>query len=91
MIFFKTFYHNYIFLCYSKILYLKNNIFLSTDIKRILKMKLNLLEHLDWHDVAFVNEQKNHLLTNLDHLLDVPRKLDTPKLYIINYLSVFTL
>lgn len=48
-------------------------------------MKLNLLEQLDWHDVAFVNELKNHQLINLDHLLDVLHKLDTPKLHIINY------
>lgn len=48
------------------------------DIKRILKMKLNPWEHLDWHDVAFVNEQKNHQLTNLDHLLGVLHKLDKP-------------
>lgn len=42
-------------------------------------MKLNLWEHLDWHDVAFVNEQKNHLLTNSDLLLGVLHKPDIPK------------
>lgn len=42
-------------------------------------MILNPVEHLDWHDAAFVNEQKNHPLTNLDHLLDVLHKLDKPK------------
>lgn len=53
-------------------------------------MKLNLLEHLDWHDVAFVNELKNHQLINLDHLLDVLHKPDTPKLHIINYKLLLT-
>jgi len=42
-------------------------------------MILNPSEHLDWHDVAFVNEQKNHPLINLDHLLGVLHKLDKPK------------
>lgn len=45
-------------------------------------MKLNPWEHLDWHDVAFVNEQKNHQLTNLDHLLDVLHRLDKPRKHI---------
>lgn len=51
----------------------------NVDIKRILKTKLNLWEHLDWHGVAFANEPKNHLLTNLDLLLGVMHKLDKPK------------
>lgn len=37
---------------------------INVDIKRILKTKLNPWEHLDWHGVAFANEQKNHQLTN---------------------------
>lgn len=44
-------------------------------------MILNPLEHSHLHDAAFVNEQKNHLLTNLDHLLGVLHKLDKPKRY----------
>lgn len=42
-------------------------------------MKLNPLEHLGWRDAALLGEQKNHQLTNLDHLPDVQHTLDKPK------------